>query len=210
MNEQLFGERLALVRCPHCSVHSPNLVVRERTNTQDSEGKRQRYWKFYACATCGGIVVASADKNEVSAPITAIFPRPKDDSDETVPMRVKHFLAEAIECVHAPYASIMASAAAVEAMLAEKEYGGDLPMFDRIDQAISDGLISPDMGKWAHRLPFDSMHQRYNDEGPSLPVQDDAQQCLEFAQTLALVLFTVPSRVEQGKLQALRRRAELV
>lgn len=198
MNDFTFGDRLALTRCPHCSVHSPNLVVRERTSSSDSEGKHIRYWKFYACGTCGGIVVASADKNEPSAAVIEIFPRPKQEADISVPKRVRHFLDEATETTHAPYASIMASAAAIEAMLFEKGYR-EGTLFERIDQALKDKLITQDMARWAKILPLDSINRRYADTGPELPQQDDAGVCLHFAQSLALMMFTLPMQMGKDK-----------
>lgn len=194
MSDYVFGERLALTRCPHCSVHSPNLVVRERTCTSDSEGKNNRYWKMYACGSCGGVVVASADKNEQTAKVVEYFPKAKDDTDISVPKRVRHFLTEAAETTHAPYASIMSSAAAIEAMLAHHGYT-EGPLMDRIDLALIDNLITRDIARWAKILPLETINQRYSDTGPDLPQLDDAGVCLQFAQSLALMMFTIPMRM---------------
>ena len=91
----------------------------------------------------------------------------------------------------------MVSASAVDAMLKKKKLK-DGTLFERIDQAAKDNLITPDMAQWAHQVRLDANDQRHADEDAPLPEMEDAQRCLDFALALAEVLFVLPARVTQG------------
>jgi hypothetical protein len=47
-------------------------------------------------------------------------------------------------------------------------------------------------------VSLDPNDPRYVDERPSMPRVEDAQRCLNFALTLADVLFVLPGRVTRG------------
>ena len=91
----------------------------------------------------------------------------------------------------------MVCASPVDAMLKDKGLkGGSLN--DRIDQAATKHLITPDMAKWAHQVRLDANDQRHADEAAPLPSQKDAELCLSFALALAEVLYVIPARVTRG------------
>src|SRR4029077_11321459 len=72
-------------------------------------------------------------------------------------------------------ANIVMSAGAVGAMLKEKGLSkGNL--YDEIDKAAADHLITPDMAKWAHQVGLDAKAQRHADASAPLPKQEDAQR----------------------------------
>jgi len=117
--------------------------------------------------------------------------------DATVPQRPREYLKQATESLGQPVASIVVSAAAVDAMLKEKRLSqGSLK--DRIDQAAASHLITDGMKQWAHQIRLDANDQRHADHTASLPTQEDARRCLEFAIALADFLYVLPAKVTRG------------
>ena len=88
-------------------------------------------------------------------------------------------------------------ASAIDAMLKDKGLK-EGRLYDRIDQAATKHLITPDMAKWAHQVRLDANDQRHADEAAPLPSQKDAGLCLSFALALAEVLYVIPARVTRG------------
>ena len=186
---------LILKRCPHCSVDTPYLTQTWNTVTKDFQGGGQRYWKVYKCARCGGLVTACS--NRETGRINELYPSGRDVSHEAIPQRVQSYLNQASDSLNAPSGSVMLSASAVDAILKDKEYK-EGSLYARIDQAVTDGLITKDMGTWAHEIRLDANGQRHSDEGFELPVEKDAKRCLEFANTLATLIYILPSMVTRG------------
>ena len=91
----------------------------------------------------------------------------------------------------------MLAASAVDSMLKTKNYR-DGSLYARIEQAAKDHLITQDMAKWAHEVRLDANDQRHADELSSLPTQDDARRCVDFAISLAQFLFVLPAQVQRG------------
>jgi hypothetical protein len=162
--------------------------------TIDGNNKNQRVWFFYKCARCGGVITASAAQH--GAPITELFPS-SSIIDENIPERVKAYLIQAIQSIHAPAGALMLAASSVDAMMKNKGYK-EGSLYSRINKAFEDHLITEDMAKWAHEVRLDSNDQRHADEDSPLPTQEDAKRCVEFAQTLAQILFVIPARVRRG------------
>ena len=91
----------------------------------------------------------------------------------------------------------MLAASAVDAMLKAKDYKkGSLD--SRIKQAVTDHLITKEMGQWAHEVRLDANEQRHADENYAIPGEADANRAIEFAKALALFLFVMPNRVTRG------------
>ena len=91
----------------------------------------------------------------------------------------------------------MLCASAVDAIL--KGHGlKDGSLYDRIDKAKDQGLITDGMAKWAHQVRLDANDQRHADDAAPLPSQKDAELCLSFALALAEVLYVIPARVTRG------------
>lgn len=91
----------------------------------------------------------------------------------------------------------MLSASSVDAMLQIKGYK-DGTLFARIQKAIDDHLITPEMGQWAHEVRLDANDQRHADAGSALPSTEDAQRAIDFVQALAQFLFVLPGRIQKG------------
>ena len=190
--------KFQLGRCPHCEVHKPNLSKQgEYLDTTAYTGSGKRRWATYVCSFCGGVVLAWTELEGPSADIAKEWYPRSNGIDETIPERAREYLKQARESLHAPAASIMVCASAVDAMLKAKEYK-DGSLYTRIDKAAQDHLLTPEMAKWAHQVRLDANDQRHADEEASLPSTEDAQRSIDFANALAQLLFVLPARVQRG------------
>ena len=77
----------------------------------------------------------------------------------------------------------MLAASSVGAMLKAKNLK-DGTLYERIDKAAQEHLITNDMAAWAHQVRLDANDQRHADEASPLPKEEDARRCVDF--TLAL------------------------
>ncbi len=166
--------------------------------TSGHDGADDREWGAYICATCGGVMLASAPWdpfiNEME--ITSITPEARTVASE-VPERPRQYLSEALRSISTPSASIMVCASAIDAMLKEKGLG-DGSVYTRIKQAAEQHIITQGMADWAYHVRLEANGQRHADEGAGLPTKTDAEQCVEFAEALAEFLFVLPARVSKG------------
>ncbi|NWG86444.1 MAG: DUF4145 domain-containing protein [Hydrogenophilaceae bacterium] len=186
---------LIIDRCPHCSVANPNLFKRHYLSTQDHVGHFERHWFVYSCGSCGGVVTAWA--SSPGSEVVQIFPEPQT-VDADIPDRPKSFLEQAIASIHAPAGAVMLAASSVDSMLKIKGYTqGNL--YNRIEKAAEDHLITAEMAAWAHDVRLDANDQRHADEESSLPTQDDAQRAIDFTKALAEFLFVLPAKVRRGR-----------
>lgn len=189
------GRELKLERCPHCGIAHPRIANLAHHETKSVTGKNARLWGVYACATCGGAVMAVAPAQ--GGEISELWPAPQTVADE-IPPRAKEYLSQALSSVHAPVGSIVAAASSVDAMLKHKGYReGNL--YSRIDKAAADHLITSEMAAWAHEIRLEANDQRHADEAAALPSPDDAARVIEFARALGQFLFVLPGRVERGR-----------
>lgn len=191
------GAHLLLPRCPHCGLARPTLTNREVfTTVGPTDGERS--WYFYICSHCGGVVMAlSRGKTREVAQIWPTLGR----SAETLPARAKEYLDQARETLAQSSASIVMSAAAIDSMLKSRGLR-DGSLYERIDQAAANHLITSDMAQWAHQVRLDANDQRHADESMPLPRTEDARRCLDFAEALGDVLFVLPARVTRGRAEA--------
>lgn len=185
---------LELPRCPHCNVDTPNLSRIHQAETRDHSGSDLRRWFVYACTKCGGLVTASS--RDFGGDVLEVFPA-SWTVEEDLPPRAKSYLEQAVASKHAPAGAVMLAASAVDAMLKEKGYAKG-SLFDRIEKAAADALITADMAKWAHEVRLDANDQRHADEVATLPTSDDGARSIEFASALGTFMFTLPARVRRG------------
>ncbi len=183
-----------LESCPHCGINRPSLQMQNNFETLDHKKENRRVWFVYVCANCGGVVTAAGTNSNQYA--REYYPTAKE-VDESLPEKAKAFLHQAISSIHAPAGSVMLSASCVDAMLKEKGYiEGSL--YKRIEKAIDDNLITPEMAKWAHEVRLDANDQRHADVDAVLPKEEDARRVVEFVEALAEFLFILPLRVQRG------------
>jgi hypothetical protein len=186
---------LPLERCPHCAIAQPQLArITERENNRRGGHRR---WGVYECLACGGLVIAAARADDPAHVIIECYPVAPNDPPETIPTRPREYLRQARDLLTQPTGSVMLSASAVDAMLKEKGLK-DGRLYERIHDAVKQHLISEDMAQWAHQVGLDPNDPRYVDERASMPSPEDARRCLNFAVTLADILFVLPGRVTRG------------
>jgi hypothetical protein len=92
----------------------------------------------------------------------------------------------------------MLAASAVDAMLKAKSYV-DGSLYQRIEKAAEDHLITKDMAAWAHEVRLDANDQRHSDEGADFPSPEDAKRSVEYVQALGQFMFVLPARVAKGR-----------
>jgi len=187
-------QNLELFRCPHCSIANPYLGKVHQFETRQHDGQELRRWCVYVCGSCGGAVTAWA--HDFNQCVQEYFPSNKDVDDQ-IPDRPRTYLQQAHESLHAPAGAVMLAASAVDSMLKAKglETGS---LYTRIEQASGSGMITTEMGLWAHEVRLDANDQRHADQATTLPSRQDAERVLEFATALAEFLFVLPARVQRG------------
>ncbi|MBK6539976.1 MAG: DUF4145 domain-containing protein [Flavobacteriales bacterium] len=151
---------------------------------------------MYSCRRCGGVVTAFASSQPTGNQVDGIFPGRQELSGD-IPERAKNFLQQAIDSKAAPSGCVMLCASAVDAMLKAKNYvEGNL--YSRIDKAVLENVITPDMAQWAHDVRLDANDERHADHAAKMPTLDDAERVVDFAEALAEILFVLPARVRRA------------
>ncbi|MBF0249955.1 MAG: DUF4145 domain-containing protein [Alphaproteobacteria bacterium] len=196
-----FIDSLDLDRCPHCGKAHPSLLRQTSFDTEKTPGGGpiMRRWSFYECRSCGGAVAAWAyyKNGRVDSSVREYFPK-IPIADAALPDKVKSYMQQAMETIHAPAGSVMLAACAVDEMLKQRGYI-DGKLYNRINQARDDHLITPDMAEWAHEVRLDANDQRHADMNAELPNEDDARRIVDFARALGDILFVLPARVRRGR-----------
>lgn len=189
------GNELPVDRCPHCSVKKPRISLVHRFSTSPYSGG-QRYWIIYQCSTCGGVVTVRTATDK-SGDVVEMFPSARS-IDGSIPERAQRHLQETVDTLQSPGASIVAAASAVDAMLKARGYR-EGSLYERIDRAATEHLITGEMAAWAHQIRLDANEMRHAHEDAPFPEFDDAKLCLDFALALGDVLFVLPARVTRGR-----------
>lgn len=95
----------------------------------------------------------------------------------------------------------MLAGSAVDALLKGRGYEKG-SHYSRIEKAIGDGLLTKEMGEWAHEVRLGSNNPRHaDDETPHVTI-DETERLIEFATMLGKILYVLPIQVEQGKKKA--------
>jgi hypothetical protein len=187
----LLTSQLELDRCPHCQVDKPSIHQVWNCNTRNYDERNLRYWGIYCCSRCGGVILAaSLDQKGF---VNELYP-PSINVDETIPQKARTYLSQALQSLHAPAGAIMLCASSVDAMLKEKGYKND-SLYNRIDKAVKDHLITKEMAQWAHEVRLDANDERHPDE-------NNAKKCVNFVLALGQFLFVLPAQVERGLTEA--------
>lgn len=187
--------QLSLERCPHCSVDRPSLTLRHHVETSDYTGSLKRTWGLYVCHRCGGAVLTAAV--HLNADVLQQFPK-GEEVDPGIPERARHYLNQAIRSLNSPSGAVMLAASAVDAMLKAKNLR-EGSLYDRIDKAASDHVITADMAKWAHDVRLEANVPRHDDESDPLQTEADARRAVDFVQALGELMFVLPARVRKGR-----------
>jgi hypothetical protein len=140
------------------------------------------------------LIVATGDAP--GSQVTEVYPVPKSLAQE-IPEKPRKFLEQANQSLHAPSGAIMLCSSAVDAMLKLLGYK-DGSLYTRIDKAVTDNLLTKEMGQWAHHIRLEANDEHHADETADLPTMPEAEQSIEFTEALADILFVLPSRVKRG------------
>ncbi|PAW77994.1 MAG: hypothetical protein B9S32_08840 [Verrucomicrobia bacterium Tous-C9LFEB] len=194
MNILLLSQNLELQRCPHCGIARPLLSKVGEFNTQQQNGFPIQVWRVYLCSNCSMLVSAYAKRAELE--VINYFPK-STSIDVNIPQRPRDYLMQANESLHTPAASIMVAASAVDAMLKVKGYK-DGSLYERIEKAATEHLITKEMAKWAHQVRLQANDQRHADEAEAMPNVEDAKRVFDFAMALGAFLFSLPAMIEKG------------
>lgn len=196
----LGGNLIGVARCPHCGIAHPQLV-----RLWQSEGVVPRstpgphnVWAIFRCTSCGDCLSAKGRDN-VNAPnaaVVAIYPEPKS-AHEDIPDVARRFLQQAYETLHAPDAAAIMSGSSVDAMLKAYEYKKGT-LYERIDKAVADHLLTEAMGDWAHEVRLGSNRPRHADADHPHVSPDEARQSVEFAEALGYFLFVLKAQIDRG------------
>jgi hypothetical protein len=188
------GNILELKRCPYCNVDKPLLISQAVFQTKTHGGERHRFWRVYACRSCGGAVIANS--TAADGVVQETYPSAVI-VNENIPNPANEYLNQALDSLSAPAGCVMLSASAVDAMLKNKGYSKG-SLYSRIDEAKEAHLITDEMALWAHEVRLDANDPRHADEKAPIPTQKDARKCIDFALALAQFLFVLPAQVQLG------------
>jgi hypothetical protein len=191
---RLLQTTLDLARCPHCGVDMPYLQFRNTFELTDFQGSK-KLWAVYSCNRCAGLIIARG--SGWNAEIIEVYPDKIAELSDDIPERARNFLRQALDSIRSPSGAVMLAASSVDAMLKSKNLRPGT-LFERINQAASQHLITKEMAQWAHDVRLDANDQRHADESAPLPTSEDAKRVIEFALALAQFMFVLPARVQRG------------
>lgn len=193
---------MGLGRCPHCAIASPNM---ERVWTDGWNGRGETGWAAYRCASCGGVMTLVLTWNGGVMEMERAFPEAKS-AHEDIPEPARTFLQQAYETLHAPDASAVMAGSAVDGMLKAKGYEKG-SLYDRIDLALKDNVLTQGMADWAHSVRLGSNRPRHADRDKPHVSPDEAKQSVEFAEALGSFLFVLTAKIAKG-IEAAERASE--
>lgn len=191
---------LNLDTCPYCGIAKPRLSLLTSRNINQTDKATSFLWHAYGCSACDGLVVtkwrAERPNNMLRFLLLAIYPMPRSSPQE-VPEQVRRFLDQAYKSLHVPDGAILLANSAIDAMLKIKGLH-DGSLYRRLEQAATDGILTKDMADWGHHVRLEANDSRHVDQEAGPPNGEQAQICVEFAETLAEVLFVLPARANRG------------
>jgi hypothetical protein len=144
------------------------------------------------------VVLAKGKDNDRAgnAEVAELFPMPRQVAHELPPVG-RRFLEEAYQTLHAPDAATVMAGSAVDAMLKDKGYK-EGTLYERIDAAVKDHVLTEDMGRWAHHARLESNRPRHADADNPHVAPEEAAQAVEFADALGQFLYVLTARIRRG------------
>ncbi len=185
-------------KCPHCGVTKPQLQRRWMQFIILPDRPYGHNWATFACTSCASVMlVKSSLGNQSTLTVLQVFPAVQD-VPEDLPEKAANYLKQAMAAVHAPDGAVMLAGSAVDAMLKAKKLT-DGSVYARIDEAVKQGILTGDMGEWAHSVRLGANRPRHADDHDPHTSEEEARQAIDFVFTLGRVLFTLPAAIERGK-----------
>lgn len=194
---RLTEQLTAVANCPHCGVNAP-VLARVWTSSHQvprADGQPASVWGAYRCTTCGHVVTAKGTPGDpvANSIIVAYFPAVWAP-DDALPESVANYLRQARNTLANPDASVVMSAAAIDAILKDNKLS-DGSLYTRIEKAVQEGLLTKRMAEWAHRVRLDANNPRHADAKSPHMSQDDARRAFDFAEALGAFLYVLPGRM---------------
>ncbi|WP_162307534.1 DUF4145 domain-containing protein [Bradyrhizobium amphicarpaeae] len=118
-----------------------------------------------------------------------------------IPEPARTYLQQAYETLHAPDAAAVMAGSAVDAMLKVRGLTNG-SLYSRIDEALSQNLLTKGMAEWAHEVRLGSNRPRHADRENPHVSPDEAKQSVEFAEALGNFLFVLTARIDRGLKEA--------
>ncbi|ASQ91657.1 hypothetical protein CHL67_05625 [Prosthecochloris sp. GSB1] len=151
-------------------------------------------WAVYKCTSCRLLVLAQSRLgNQGTKELEKVYPD-VESVEEDIPERARNYLTQAVGSIHAPDGAAMLAGSAVDAMLKAKGLT-EGTVYNRIDQAVQQHILTQEMGAWAHDVRLGSNRPRHADQDDPHVTPQEARQAIEFAKTLGTVLFVLPNRI---------------
>lgn len=202
----------SLERCPQCGTAKPTLELHNvvwKRMLIERQGQWSA-WLIYQCTSCTDIVTFGAilPKFELSqlklqlsgsdVKSISIMPGFQNETLNDWPSTAANFMRQALNTRAAPDGAVMLTGSAVDAMLKEKGLTKG-SVYDRINNAVAEGLLTEAMGEWAHSVRLAANNPRHADLNSPHATLDQADASIEFAQALGQFLFVLPAKVRRGK-----------
>jgi hypothetical protein len=126
------------------------------------------------------LAIGPKGNSGANAPIETLYPSARIAAAE-IPDPARRYLQQAMETLHAPDAAAVMAGSAVDAMLKHFKLT-EGSVYKRIDDAVSQHILTAPMGEWAHEVRLGSNRPRHSDaENPHVSPQQ-AQQSVEFTE----------------------------
>lgn len=201
-----------LPRCPQCGTAKPTLhlqavLEKERVGNSDLWSS----WIVYQCTSCRDPICFLANvprHGDIGAMRTWfavqsyvagwMLPGYGGEDLSDWPERARKYMRQAIETLAAPDGAVMLAGSAVDSMLKEKGLT-EGSVYSRIEKAVTDNLLTPAMGEWAHAVRLSSNNPRHADLDEPHATADEAKATIEFAKALGQFLFALPAKIARGK-----------
>lgn len=200
-------------RCPHCGVARPTLEFKHSIYHSSSGQYSSNHWLCYRCTSCGNpIQFLASVPDDMSGNLPESLVLRAVYSEQTIPAaaledlddwpdRAATYYRQGLNAVGAPDAAVMVAGSSVDAMLKDKGYE-EGSVYARINEAVEDRVLTPDMGEWAHSVRLAANNPRHADLSSPHATFDEAKAALEFVRSLGLFLYVLPAQVRRGKEQA--------
>ena len=128
------------------------------------------------------------------------------NTNPDLPERAATLLNQAGDCLVAtPADAVKHCRSSVSAMLNAKGLNTG-SLYSRIAAACQQQTITKEITSWAHDIRLGSNGEGQLDQTASPPSQENAQNCINFTETLGQFLFVLPKRVEKGRADATKTR----
>ena len=198
--------------CPHCLTKGAGFTIAYQWG---SRGPLDRANLLAVCGVCNlGMTIESYDvgssshsdliRNSVDYPgsrflIRATWPQIELGIPEGVPENVGKFYSQGLENLRAERwdaaGAMFRKSLDVSTKIIDVE-SRDKTLFARINHLVTNGLLTPAMGDWAHEIRLDG-NSAVHDEEPE--TGDDAAATQKFAEAFLIYSFSLPQLVAENR-----------